>query len=72
MANDNKGATTPEVKEKAFFKVLQAIGYNGGQYYPARKTGDKTVPADIIEMDLDTARAFGKDYVQKVNKKDEE
>jgi len=76
MANENKGAENAhETKNeggKAFFKVLQSIGYNGGQYYPARKVGDKTIPADIVEMDMDAAKAFGKDYVQKVNKKDEE
>jgi len=72
-ANDGAGEVKKGKVAKSFYKVLHALAYNGGQYYPERKAGgEKTIPADVIEMDDDTARAFGKDYVKKVNKNDEE
>jgi hypothetical protein len=40
--------------KKSFYKVLKTIGYSGEQYRQG----------DVVEMDDDTARAFGADYVE--------
>jgi hypothetical protein len=71
MAKEETKDEVIEVKTY-FYKVLQAIYYQGGNFYPERSAGDKTIPADVIEMDEPTAKAFGQDYLKKVSKKDEE
>jgi hypothetical protein len=40
--------------KKSFYKVLKTIGYSGERYNQG----------DVVEMDDDTARAFGADYVE--------
>lgn len=53
----------------SLYKVLkQAIAYEGAIYHPERNAGSKVIPADEVEMDDDTAKAFGKEYLQKIGK----
>lgn len=54
--------------KNAYYEVKEAIAYGGKTHYPARKAGDKTIPADIVEMDEETANAYGKNYLKKVDK----
>ncbi len=54
------------------YKVInQAIAYNGQTYYPERKVGDKKIPADVVEMSEEEAKAYGKDYLVKISKGEE-
>jgi hypothetical protein len=61
-------AEAKKENKTSYYEVKQAIAHNGQSYYPARKAGDKTIPADIVEMDDDRAGAYGKNYLKKVDK----
>lgn len=51
------------------YKVLkQPISYNGGVFYPERRAGNKIIEADVVEIDENTAKAYGDEYLEKVSK----